>query len=79
MAATIVDYQVFRNVVGTEAMGASDENRTANYLDVERALAVVQRPGVIRRKITTRSRATAISAGSTWTSCVWRPSAPARR
>ena len=50
MAATIIDSSIFRNIVSTEAMRHvwSDENRAAKYLDVERALAVVQgRLGVI--------------------------------
>jgi 3-carboxy-cis,cis-muconate cycloisomerase len=50
MAATIIDSGIFRDILSTEAMRHvwSDENRTAKYLDVERALAVVQgRLGII--------------------------------
>jgi len=50
MAATIIDSRIFRNMFSTEAMRHvwSDENRTAKYIDVERALAVVQgRLGII--------------------------------
>ena len=50
MAATIIDSSVFRNIFSSEAMRQvwSDENRTAKYLDIERALAKVQgRLGII--------------------------------
>ena len=50
MSATIIDSRIFGNIFSTEAMRRvwSDENRTAKYLDIERALAVVQgRLGVI--------------------------------
>ena len=50
MGATIIDSAIFGNIFGTDAMRAvwSDENRTAKYLDIERALAVVQgRLGII--------------------------------
>jgi len=50
MGATIIDSRVFGNIFSTEAMRRvwSDENRTAKYLDIERALAVVQgRLGII--------------------------------
>ena len=50
MAATIIDSRIFRNMFSTEAMRHvwSDENRTAKYIDVERALALVQgRLGII--------------------------------
>jgi 3-carboxy-cis,cis-muconate cycloisomerase len=44
MAATIVDSRIFQGIFSTETMRQvwSDENRTQKYLDVERALAVVQ-------------------------------------
>ncbi len=44
MAASIIDSSIFRGIFASEAMRAvwSDENRTQKYLDVERALAVVQ-------------------------------------
>jgi 3-carboxy-cis,cis-muconate cycloisomerase len=50
MAASIIDSSIFRNIFSSEAMRQvwSDENRTAKYLDIERALAVVQgRLGII--------------------------------
>ena len=50
MAATVIDSGIFRNFFSTDAMREvwSDKNRTAKYLEVERALAVVQgRLGVI--------------------------------
>jgi 3-carboxy-cis,cis-muconate cycloisomerase len=50
MGATLIDSRIFGNIFSTEAMRAvwSDENRTAKYLDFERALAVVQgRLGII--------------------------------
>ena len=50
MASTIIDSSIFRDIFGTEAMRHvwSDENRTAKYLEIERALAVVQgRLGII--------------------------------
>lgn len=50
MGATIIDSQIFGNIFSTEAMRRvwSDENRTAKYLDIERALARVQgRLGII--------------------------------
>ena len=53
MAATIIDSGIFRNIFSTDAMRHvwSDENRTAKYIDVERALAIVQgRLGVIPRE-----------------------------
>lgn len=52
MAATVVDSAVFGGLFASAAMRRvwSDENRTQKYLDVERALAVVQgRLGVIPR------------------------------
>jgi 3-carboxy-cis,cis-muconate cycloisomerase len=44
MPASIIDSRIFGNIFSTEAMRAvwSDENRTAKYLDFERALAKVQ-------------------------------------
>ena len=53
MAATIIDSSILGNIFSSEAMRQiwSDENRTAKYLDVERALANVQgRLGVIPGK-----------------------------
>ena len=50
MGATIIDSRIFGNLFGTGAMRHvwSDENRTAKYLDIEKALAVVQgRLGII--------------------------------
>jgi 3-carboxy-cis,cis-muconate cycloisomerase len=50
MPATIIDSAIFGNIFSTEAMRHvwSDENRTAKYLEIERALAVVQgRLGII--------------------------------
>jgi 3-carboxy-cis,cis-muconate cycloisomerase len=50
MAATIVDSTIFRNIFSTEEMRRvwSDENRTAKYVEIERALALVQgRLGII--------------------------------
>lgn len=44
MAASIIDSSIFQGLFSSDAMRAvwSDENRTAKYLDVERALALVQ-------------------------------------
>lgn len=44
MAASIIDSSVFQGIFTTDAMRRvwSDENRTTKYIDVERALAVVQ-------------------------------------
>ena len=44
MAATVIDSSIFQGIFSSEAMRAvwSDENRTQKYLDVERALALVQ-------------------------------------
>ena len=53
MPASIIDSSVFRDIFSTEAMRRvwSDENRTAQYLAVERALATVQgRHGIIPRE-----------------------------
>jgi len=50
MGATIIDSRIFGNIFSSEAMRQvwSDENRTAKYLEFERALAVVQgRLGII--------------------------------
>ena len=50
MGATIIDSRIFGNIFSTDAMRRvwSDENRTAKYLDIEKALAVVQgRLGII--------------------------------
>ncbi len=44
MASTIIDSRIFQGIFASDAMRAvwSDENRTRKYLDIERALAVVQ-------------------------------------
>ncbi|TAH52043.1 MAG: adenylosuccinate lyase family protein [Betaproteobacteria bacterium] len=50
MGATIIDSSIFGNIFSTDAMRQvwSDRNRTAKYLEIERALAVVQgRLGII--------------------------------
>jgi 3-carboxy-cis,cis-muconate cycloisomerase len=50
MAASIIDSSIFQGIFTTDAMRHvwSDENRTARYVEVERALAIVQgRLGII--------------------------------
>ena len=50
MGATIIDSRIFGNIFSTDAMRNvwSDEHRTAKYVEIERALAVVQgRLGII--------------------------------
>jgi 3-carboxy-cis,cis-muconate cycloisomerase len=50
MSATVIDSRIFGNIFSTEAMRQvwSDENRTAKYVEIEKALAVVQgRLGII--------------------------------
>ena len=50
MAATIIDSRIFGNIFSTDAMRNvwSDENRTAKYIEIEKALAIVQgRLGII--------------------------------
>ncbi|WP_088283629.1 adenylosuccinate lyase family protein [Ideonella sp. A 288] len=44
MAASIIDSSIFQGIFSSDAMRAvwSDENRTRKYIDVERALAIVQ-------------------------------------
>jgi 3-carboxy-cis,cis-muconate cycloisomerase len=44
MAASIIDSHIFQGIFATDAMRRvwSDENRTAKYVEIERALAVVQ-------------------------------------
>ena len=44
MAASIIDSSIFQGIFTTDAMRRvwSDENRTAKYVDIERALAIVQ-------------------------------------
>jgi len=44
VASTIIDSRIFQGIFSSDAMRAvwSDENRTQKYLDIERALAVVQ-------------------------------------
>ena len=53
MASSIIDSRIFGNIFSSDAMRHvwSDENRTAKYIDVERALAIVQgRLGIIPQK-----------------------------
>lgn len=55
MGATIIDSSIFGNLFSSEAMRQvwSDENRTAKYVEIEKALAIVQgRLGVIPQKAT---------------------------
>ena len=50
MSATVIDSPIFGNLFGSEAMRRvwSDENRTEKYVDIEKALAIVQgRLGII--------------------------------
>jgi 3-carboxy-cis,cis-muconate cycloisomerase len=50
MAATLIDSSIFRHIFSTDAMRRvwSDESRTAKYLEIEKALAIVQgRLGII--------------------------------
>lgn len=50
MAASIIDSTIFQGIFTTDAMRQvwSDENRTAKYVEIERALAIVQgRLGII--------------------------------
>jgi 3-carboxy-cis,cis-muconate cycloisomerase len=50
MAATVIDSRIFGNIFSTDAMRRvwSDENRTASYVEIEKALAIVQgRLGII--------------------------------
>ena len=44
MAASIIDSRIFQGIFSTDAMRQvwSDENRTARYIEIERALAIVQ-------------------------------------
>jgi len=44
MAATVIDSVIFQGIFSSDAMRQvwSDENRTQKYLDIERALAIVQ-------------------------------------
>jgi adenylosuccinate lyase len=70
MAASIIDSSIFQGIFTTDAMRHvwSDENRTARYVEVERALAIVQgRLGI------------ATSTRSTWRGCASRPNASATR
>jgi len=51
--ATIIDSRIFGNIFGTPAMRQvwSDDNRTAKYLEIEKALALVQgRLGIIPKE-----------------------------
>jgi 3-carboxy-cis,cis-muconate cycloisomerase len=53
MAASIIDSSIFQGIFTTDAMRQvwSDENRTAKYVEIERALAVVQgRLGIIPKE-----------------------------
>ena len=50
MAATLIDSRIFGNIFSTGPMRQvwSDENRTAKYVEIEKALAIVQgRLGII--------------------------------
>ena len=50
MGATVIDSRIFGNIFSSDAMRHvwSDENRTAKYLEIEKALAIVQgRLGII--------------------------------
>ena len=50
MGSTIVDSRIFGNIFSSDAMRDiwSDESRTAKYLEIEKALAIVQgRLGII--------------------------------
>ncbi len=44
MGATVIDSRIFGNIFSSDAMRRvwSDENRTAKYLEIEKALAIVQ-------------------------------------
>ncbi|MEP6943660.1 MAG: adenylosuccinate lyase family protein [Betaproteobacteria bacterium] len=56
MAATIIDSSIFGNIFSTDAMREvwSDRQRTAKYVEIERALAVVQgRLGIIPQEAAT--------------------------
>jgi 3-carboxy-cis,cis-muconate cycloisomerase len=53
MGTTIIDSRIFGNIFSSDAMRHvwSDENRTAKYLEIEKALALVQgRLGIIPRE-----------------------------
>ena len=53
MGATVIDSRIFGNIFSSDAMRHvwSDENRTAKYVEIERALAIVQgRLGIIPRE-----------------------------
>jgi len=53
MPASLIDSSIFGNIFSSDAMRNvwSDENRTAKYIDVERALAIVQgRLGIIPKE-----------------------------
>ena len=53
MAASIIDSSIFQGIFTTDAMRQvwSDENRTAKYVEIERALAIVQgRLGLIPKE-----------------------------
>jgi 3-carboxy-cis,cis-muconate cycloisomerase len=53
MSATVIDSSIFGNIFSTDAMRNvwSDRNRTAKYLEIEKALAIVQgRLGIIPQK-----------------------------
>jgi 3-carboxy-cis,cis-muconate cycloisomerase len=53
MSATIIDSRIFGNIFSTDAMRQvwSDENRTAKYVEIEKALAIVQgRLGIIPKE-----------------------------
>jgi 3-carboxy-cis,cis-muconate cycloisomerase len=53
MASTLIDSRIFQGIFSSDAMRQvwSDENRTQKYLDIERALAIVQgRLGLISQE-----------------------------
>ena len=53
MPATVIDSRIFGNIFSSDAMRHvwSDENRTAKYVEIERALAIVQgRLGIIPKE-----------------------------
>ena len=53
MASTLIDSRIFQGIFSSDAMRQvwSDENRTQKYLDIERALAIVQgRLGLIPKE-----------------------------
>ena len=53
MGTTIIDSRIFGNIFATDAMRRvwSDENRTAQYLAIEKALAIVQVDEVVSPEV----------------------------